>query len=313
MYRTMRTIERCDTRLREMINRGQLFIFYYSPRGQEAVAAAAGAVLRDDDYLVTTYRGLHDQIAKGVPLPGLVSEMLGKADGVCGGRGGPMHITDPSSGLMVTTGIVGGGLPIANGLALASKLNGDGRVTICSFGDGATNIGAFHEALNLAAVWDLPTVFLCQNNEYGEFTPRRDSQRIERIADRAAAYGMPGVDVDGNDPDATFRVIAEAVETARTGGGPTLVEAHTYRFMGHFYGDPMAYMDPDELARATAADPVPAYRARLLAEQVESEGDLAALEQAVDDAVGAAIGAAVDAAAPAPETVEEFVYAVGRA
>jgi len=311
IYRTMVTAHGCDERFREMINRGEIFIFYYSPRGQEAIPAAVCAALRPDDRVVTTYRGLHDQIAKGVPLGPLVAEFLGRAGGTDGGKGGPMHITDPDVGLMVTTGIVGGGLPIANGLALAAKLRGEDRVTVCFFGDGATNIGGFHEALNLAAVWDLPVVFVCQNNEFGEFTPRHESQRIERVAQRADAYGMPGVTVDGNDPLATYAAARDAIARARGGDGPMLVECSTYRFMGHFYGDPMGYMDPDQLAAGVAADPVAGYRQRLVDDGTATEAELANLEAEVAGAVDAAFEFAKASPPPDADTLLTDVYAQG--
>src|SRR5258708_7475922 len=166
MFETMTKIKRCDERFRSMLTSGQIVITYYSPRGQEVIPSAFSALLRLDDYMVTTYRGLHDHIGKGVNLRELWAEFLGRREGTCKGKGGPMHITDPKSGLMVTTGVVGGGLPIANGFGLAAKLNGTDQVTVVNFGDGASNIGAFHEAMNLAAVWELPVVFVCQNNGY---------------------------------------------------------------------------------------------------------------------------------------------------
>jgi pyruvate dehydrogenase E1 component alpha subunit len=309
MFRTVTRIHACDERLRGLLNQGKIFIFYYSPRGQEIIPAAVSACLEPDDYVVTTYRGLHDEIAKGVPLRPLMAEILGRSGGTCRGKGGPMHISDPASGVMVTTGIVGGGIPIANGLALASKLKGDGRVTVVYFGDGAANIGAFHEALNMAAVWALPVVFVCQNNRYGEFTPLSETQRVEQLSSRAAGYGMPGVTVDGNDPLAMYEAARSAVERARAGDGPTLVEAMTYRFMGHFYGDQMPYMDQAEYQAALAADPLPRFRTLLLDAGHAREGDLAAIEREAaaeaDDALEFAF------ASPAPEPVELFedVYA----
>jgi len=254
MFKTVSRINACDERLRGLLNQGKIFIFYYSPRGQEIIPAAVSACLGSDDYVVTTYRGLHDEIAKGAPLRPLMAEILGRSGGSCRGKGGPMHISDPRSGVMVTTGIVGGGIPIANGLALASKMKADGRVTVVYFGDGAANIGGFHEALNLAAVWGLPVVFVCQNNRYGEFTPQHETQRVEQLSSRAAGYGIPGVTVDGNDPVLMYEAAQEAVARARAGDGPTLIEALTYRFMGHFYGDQMPYMDQTEYQAALGVD-----------------------------------------------------------
>ena len=220
-----------------------------------------------------------------------------------------MHITHPASGLMVTTGIVGGGIPIANGLALATQLRGEDRVTVCNFGDGASNIGAFHEALNLAAVWHLPVIFLCQNNGYAEHTAQSDSTPVERIAQRAEAYAMAGVTVDGNDPIAMYAAVAAAVERAREGGGPTLLEATTFRFMGHFVGDDSSYIDGDELAAAMAADPVPAFRARLVADNHASEADLVAIEKRIAIEVAAAAEFALSSPFPDVSELRVDVYA----
>jgi pyruvate dehydrogenase E1 component alpha subunit len=301
IYRRMMLVHRSDAKFRALITSGELQIIYYSPRGQEMVAAAMMAALRPDDYLVTIYRGLHDHLAKGVPSRQLFAEFAGKATGTCKGKGGPMHITHPETGVMVTTGIVGSGLPIANGLALASQLDGDGRVTVCCFGDGATNIGAFHEALNLAAVWNLPVVFLCQNNLYGEHTAYALSTGAREIVDRALGYGMRGVQVNGNDAFAMYAAAKEAVERARAGEGPTLLEAKTFRFEGHVLGDNSHYIPKEEMAAAKALDPVPAYRKRLLELQVSSE-----LLDAIDAEVDAEVAdaAAFALASPYPDTSE---------
>ena len=219
IFRRTTRINRADEKFRSLIHGGQLQIVYYSPRGQEVVAAAMMAALRQDDYLVTIYRGMHDQIAKGVPLDLLFAEYAGKATGACKGKGGPMHITHPETGVMVTTGIVGSSLPIANGLGLASQLSGDNRVTVATFGDGASNIGAFHEALNLAQIWKLPVIFLCQNNLYGEHTAQADSTSAKEIVDRAFAYGMKGVQVNGNNAVEMYTAAKAAVDRARAGDG----------------------------------------------------------------------------------------------
>ncbi|MGH6632115.1 MAG: thiamine pyrophosphate-dependent dehydrogenase E1 component subunit alpha, partial [Sphingopyxis sp.] len=233
--RTMR-VARADEKFRSLLMTGKLAVIYYTVRGQELVSAAAMAALNQDDYLVTTYRGQHDQIAKGVPLNPLFAEIAGKVGGTCRGKGGSMHITHPETGVMVTTGVVGSGLPIANGLALASQNRGDGKVTMVCFGDGATNIGAFHEAMNMAQLWKLPVIFLCQNNRYGEHTAFADHTKVDSIVTRANAYGMAGAHVDGNDAIAMYNTTKAAVERARAGEGPTLIEAMCYRMMGHFFG-----------------------------------------------------------------------------
>jgi acetoin:2,6-dichlorophenolindophenol oxidoreductase subunit alpha len=279
MYRTMVMTATCDDALRSAISAGTVTMAYYSPRGQEAVPAGFGAALRADDYLVTTYRGLHDHLAKGVPLRPLLAEMLGRAEGTGKGKGGPMHVVWPEAGLMLTTGVVGSGLPIACGLAWSSQRDGSHRVTLASFGDGATNIGAFHEACNLAAVWRLPVIFLCQNNRYGEHTAFADHQRTTRVSDRAAAYAMPGLTVDGNDPEAVHAAVTEAADRARAGEGPTLIEAVTYRLYGHVFGDRMAYVPPDELEAAWRQEPVGRYRRRLVEAGLLSDEAATAIEQ----------------------------------
>lgn len=279
MYRTMVLIAACDDALRSAISAGTITMAYYSPRGQEAVAAGFAAALHRDDYLVTTYRGLHDHIAKGVPLRPLLAEMLGRAAGTGKGKGGPMHVVWPETGLMLTTGVVGSGLPIAAGLAWASQRQGRSRVTVASFGDGATNIGAFHEALNLASVWRLPVVFLCQNNGYGEHTAFAEHQRTEHVADRATAYAMPGVTVDGNDPLAVRAAVSDAVVRARSGEGPSLVEAVTYRLYGHVFGDRMSYVPAGELDAAWEAEPVGRFRRLLLERAVVNEEEATDIER----------------------------------
>jgi TPP-dependent pyruvate/acetoin dehydrogenase alpha subunit len=309
MYELQTTIKQCDERFRSMLMGGQIQLIYYSPRGQECISAGYAVHLRPDDYVVATYRGLHDHIAKGVPLRELWAEFLGKAAGTCKGKGGPMHITHPASGLMVTTGIVGAGIPVANGLALAAQLDGLDRVTVVNFGDGASNIGAFHEGLNLAAVWKLPVVFVCQNNQYGEHTPLRMATAVERIAQRGAAYDMPALTVDGNDPIAMWKAAGEAVQRARAGEGPTLIEAVTYRFWGHLLGDAMEYMPKEERQAAMDADPVPRYRQWLLDHGHATEDELAAVDARAAAAIEDAVQYALDASPPELSELTTDVYA----
>ncbi len=261
-------IRTCDERLRRGLSAGEFACTYWPATGQEAIAAALGTVLRADDQLVTTYRGLHDQMAKGVPLGPLVAEILTRSTGVNGGKGGGMHISHPPSGLVLSTGIVGSGIPIAVGVGLAARLRGRDQVTVASFGDGATGTGSFHEAVNLAALWDLPVVFVCQDNRYAEMTPTKEAQPVSHLSDRAVGYGIPGVRVDGNDPDAVHRVLETAVARARGGSGPTLLECTTFRLWGHYFGDPMRYIPSDELDAARQAEPIARYRDMLVADGV---------------------------------------------
>jgi pyruvate dehydrogenase E1 component alpha subunit len=309
LYTAAVRIKTSDERYRALMQSGAIGGMYYSPRGQEFAAVSVAAHLRPDDQVVTTYRGLHDQIAKGVPLRDLWAEFLGRAAGTCGGKGGPMHVTAPDHGLMLTTGVVGSGLPIANGLALAAQLQARDRVVVVNFGDGASNIGAFHESLNLASLWKLPVVFVCQNNLYAEYTPLRGGTTVERIADRAASYSMPGVTADGNDPVELWTAAGEAVRRARRGEGPTLLEALTYRFCGHVMGDQQVYIPADELADAIAADPVLRFRERLLTEGVLTEEELAGIEKAAADEVADAAEYALASAAPEVSALTADVYA----
>jgi pyruvate dehydrogenase E1 component alpha subunit len=302
IYRRAKLIFHADEKFRAMITGGQLQIIYYSPRGQEILSAALMTALNQDDYLVTTYRGLHDQLAKGIPPKVLWAEFCGKKTGTCKGKGGPMHITHPATGVMVTTGIVGSGLPIANGLALASQLEGDNKVTVVCFGDAATNIGAFHEALNMAQIWKLPVVFVCQNNLYGEHTPQAMSTGAAELIDRAPAYGIRAVQVNGNDALAMHRAAREAVAYARDGHGPTFIEAKTFRFLGHLLGDDSHYIPAAEMEAAKAADPIPAYRRTLLERQF-SEAELDAIDTALIAEVAAAAQFALDSVYPEPDEI----------
>ncbi|KAE8761353.1 thiamine pyrophosphate-dependent dehydrogenase E1 component subunit alpha [Paraburkholderia madseniana] len=298
IYRRMTLIKQNDERFRAVIKSGKLVMPYYSPRGQEAIPSAVSVCLSNDDYICTIYRGVHDMIAKGVPLKDLWAELGGRVTGTCKGKGGPMHVTHPASGVMVTTGIVGSSMPIANGLALAAQIRGEPRVAVAYFGDGAANIGAFHESLNMASVWKLPVVFVCQNNGYAEHTKYAYGTSVPNIAQRAAAYQMPGITVDGNDPIAMHRVAREAIERARDGGGPTLIEANTFRFHGHVFGDPDAYMDEHEKAAWVAKDPVPLFRAWLIAAKHATEAQLAEMEAAHNAEIDAAVEFALTSAYP---------------
>lgn len=279
IYRRAHLIKTADDRFIELIKAGKIASPYYSTRGQELIPAAISVNLTSADYVITTYRGIHDQLAKGIPLRPFVAEFMGRATGTCKGKGGPMHITHLASGLPVTTGVVGSGLPIANGLAWAAQLNKTGQVTVCNFGDGATNIGAFHEALNLASVWKLPVVFVCQNNGYAEHTKYDYGTGARAIVDRAIGYGMHGIQCNGNDALEMYAAAREAIERARAGEGPTLLEARTFRFRGHLLGDDSHYIGKEEMAAAVAADPMPRLRAWLIEQGQADEASIAAIEK----------------------------------
>ncbi len=311
IYRRMTLIKQNDERFLSVIKSGKLVTTYYSPRGQEAIPSAVSACLGSEDYICTIYRGIHDMLAKGVPVNLLWAEVAGKVTGTCKGKGGPMHITHPKSGVMLTTGIVGSSLPIANGLALAAQIRGEKRVTVAYFGDGASNIGAFHEALNMAAIWKLPAVFVCQNNGYGEHTRYAAATSAANVSDRSVSYQMPGVTVDGNNPLEVYAAAKVAIDRARAGGGPTLLEAKTFRFNGHVLGDADAYMSKSEKAAAIANDPVPKYRAWLIEKRVATEASLAALEAKIAAEIEAAVEFALTSANPDLAELKRDVFAAG--
>lgn len=302
IYRRMSRIKQNDERIRAAMRIGRLVMPYYSARGQECIPAAVSVCLDATDTICTTYRGIHDSIAKGVPIKALWAELSGRATGTCKGKGGPMHITHPPSGVMVTTGIVGSSMPIANGLALASQVRGDKRVSVAYFGDGATNIGAFHESLNLASVWKLPVVFVCQNNQYAEHTKYAVCTSAANVVDRAASYSIPGRKVDGNEPLEVYAAAREAIDRARRGDGPTLIEAVTFRFHGHTMGDDDSYMDEGEKVAWMAKDPVPRYRAWLIAHSHVTETQLAEMEAGIEREIDDAFSFAMES--PYPDLIE---------
>ncbi|HEX9343227.1 MAG TPA: thiamine pyrophosphate-dependent dehydrogenase E1 component subunit alpha [Actinomycetota bacterium] len=279
--------------------------------GQEAIAAAFGVAMRPDDWTFCTYRGHAHTLARGASMEAAMAELLGRATGLLGGKGGSMHLGSAEHSAMGSYAIVGAHLPVANGAAWSAQYRGSGQVAVCFFGDGATNIGAFHEALNLAATWKLPVVFCCENNLYMEYTPIASVTAVPRpAADRAAAYGLEAVAGDGNDADVMYRMAVAALRKARDGGGPSLIEAATYRKGGHSRADPANYRPDDEVAAWMARDPLALYRQRLLDLGVE-EAELAAIERAALAAVDAATEAAKAAPEPSPETLETDLWSDG--
>lgn len=302
LYATMSLIAACDDRLRLAISRGEFAAVAFPVRGHEAIGAGLGLALRHEDRLICYYRGTHNLIGKGVPLQEIIGEIAGRTIGASRGKGGTMHTTCPEHGVMLNTGCVGAGVPVAVGVALAAMQQESGRVVAVSFGDGATNTGAFHEAMNLASTWQLPIVFVCENNQYAESTPTVETMHIARIAERALAYAMPGCTIDGNDPDVVYQTISEAAEKARAGGGPTLVECVTFRLKGHYVGDTHRYMPPGVLEAAEANDPIPRYRKRLITAGISSEEQLAAVDRHSSELVEAAMREV--ATSPLPESDE---------
>lgn len=308
IYKKAALLKANDERARKVILSGQIAMVYYSYRGQEIIPSVMGNVLRDDDTICTIYRGIHDMLGKGFPLRPLWAELAGRSTGSCKGKGGPMHLTYPPKGIMVTTGIVGSSAPIANGLAWAAQLDKSDRVSVCTFGDGASNIGAVHEAMNLASVWKLPTIFVCQNNLFAEHTTFEKMTGGQNVASRAEGYGMPGVRVDGNDPEAMYSAFAEAVARARAGEGPTLLECMTFRFFGHNFGDDDSYIPPAQKAAAMEADPVPRLRARLIADRLATEEELAAIEADIEAQIDDAVEFALASPWPEPDDLRFDVF-----
>jgi len=276
--------------------------------GQEAVAVGACAPLRNTDAMLCTYRGHGAVLAMGAPLDRTFAEILGKAEGLCSGKGGSMHLTDVKVGAYGSFAIVGVHLPIATGFGLAARYAGTDDVSLCFFGDGSVNIGAFHEAMNLAAVWKLPTIFVCENNLYGEYSPVARTTPLEELVRRADAYAMPGVRVDGNDVRAVRATVSEAVDRARAGDGPTFIEALTYRHKGHSRTDPGTYRPQEEVDAWLARDPIPAFERVLVAEGVPVERVEAAREAATA-AVGEHLERALAWPDPAPAARFDHVYA----
>jgi len=277
--------------------------------GQEAIPVGVCSVLREDDYITSTHRGHGDIIAKGARVDRMMAELLGKKTGYCKGKGGSMHVADLDLGILGANGIVGAGLPIANGAALAFKMAGTDQVCVSFFGDGASNTGSFHEALNLASVWKLPVIFVCQNNQYAFSTPQRTHQNICDIAVRGTGYGIPGLCIDGNDVLAVYEAATGAVETARKGEGPTLLECKTYRWTGHFVGDSgTTYRTKEEVEDWKKRDPIKLYREKLVAMGTCGVDELEKINQRVKKEIEEAVVFAQNSPDPKPEDALEDVY-----
>jgi len=277
--------------------------------GQEAAAVGACLALRPDDYILSTHRGHGHCIGKGADVKLMMAEFMGKATGYCRGRGGSMHIADVARGNLGANGVVGGGLPIAAGVGLGLRLMGSDRVCLVFFGDGAANEGAFHESINLASIWRLPVVYFCENNQYGLSMPFRRGCNIDCISQRAAGYGVPGLTLDGNDLVAVHGATRAAVERARRGEGPTLIEAVTYRWRGHSKSDRQRYRGKEEVKEWQTRDPVTRLRARLVEAGYYSDEELARLADHCRREIEEAVAFAEASPEPDPETVLEDVYA----
>jgi TPP-dependent pyruvate/acetoin dehydrogenase alpha subunit len=276
--------------------------------GQEAVAVGACLPLRSDDWVVSTHRGHGHLLAKGGDANRLMAELFGKATGYGGGKGGTQHMADYAVGHLGSNGITGGGIPIGTGAALSAQMRGSGQVVVIFFGDGAANQGTFHESLNLAGLWRLPAVYVCENNLYAMSTPVREACAIENIADRAAAYGMPGAQADGMDVLAVATAVRTAVDRARAGRGPSLIECKTYRFLGHSKSDQRVYRAREEEAAWRERDPIARFRAFLLEHGLATAAEIDAIAREAMDAVDAAVDFARCSSFPGPEALTEGVF-----
>jgi pyruvate dehydrogenase E1 component alpha subunit len=305
MYRTMKLIRRFEERVNELYLQGRVPSTLHLYIGQEAVATGVCSALRHDDWVLSSHRPHGHSLAKGVEPRAILAELLGKATGCCKAKGGSMHVGDISKGVYPAIAIVGGNVPIAAGAGLAAKMLGTGQVAACFFGDGAANEGAFHEGVNIAAIWDLPVVFVCENNLYAASTPFSLAFKVENVADRASAYGIPGVVVDGMDVLAVHRAAQEAVDRARGGGGPTLVECKTYRYCGHSRSDPRTYRTREEEAEWEKEDPIPRLRRYLVGSGLAEEAQL----DEIDVGVEATFDEALEFAEASPEPEVSELYA----
>ncbi len=309
MYRQMWEIRRFDSRALELYREGQMRGTTHPYIGMEAVGVGVCAALRPDDTITSTHRGHGHCIAKGGDMKLMMAELLGKATGYCRGKGGSMHIADVEKGILGANGIVGGGMGIATGSALSSKILGIDRVSICFFGDGALNQGVLHEACNLSAIWKLPVVFVCENNQYAMSARAEHFTSVPDPSIRAVAYGIPGVNVDGMDVVAVHRATTEAVERARAGKGPSFIVATTYRFFGHHVGDPLNYRDKSEVDEWRKKDPIDGLKALLLDRRMLTEDEAEQIEQDVVARVEEAIEFAKASPDPTADTLMEDIYA----
>lgn len=308
-YREMLLIRAFEERLARLYKDGRIRGSLHLCIGQEATAAGGCAALRRDDYLTCTYRGHGQALAKGLSPRAAMAELFGKATGCCRGRGGSMHLTDVSVGLLGENAIVAAGLPIAAGAAFSAQMRGTDQVALAYFGEGATNQGVFHETLNLAAAWQLPVIFFCENNQYAEMTPIAKEVRVDNMSARAIGNGIPAVQVDGNDVEAVCAATRTAVEQARAGGGPTFIEAHTYRTAGHMVGDPEVYRDRAEVEAWRQKDPLDRACQRLMTEFGCTSTEIAAMQQAALAAVDDAEAFAEASPDPDPTTAMDYIYA----
>jgi pyruvate dehydrogenase E1 component alpha subunit len=308
MYEKMQKIRLFEDNAIKLFNQGLVRGPMHVYTGEEAVAVGACTNLNDEDYITSTHRGHGHCIAKGGKVDKMAAELLGRGTGYCKGKGGSMHIADPEIGILGANGIVAGGMGIAAGAGLSAKMRGTDQVAICFFGDGATNEGAFHEALNMAAIWDLPVVFVCENNLYGLTGPADEMLSVKDVAARATSYDIPGVVVDGNDVLDVYEAVGEAVKRARQGGGPSLIEAKTYRLKGHFVGDPCVYRDDEEVEMWRKKEPLKRFKKHLVETEGIDEEVIAEIDKKIEEELKAAVKFAKESPDPEIEVVFEDVF-----
>ena len=283
-YKTMVTIRSFEQMIEKFFLEGEIPGFVHLYIGEEAIATGVMANLRKTDYIQSTHRGHGHTIAKGADLKRMMAELFGKSTGSCKGKGGSMHIADFSVGMLGANGIVGGGFTMATGAALAHKMQKTDGVALTFFGDGASNRGTFHEAANMAAAWNLPVIFVCENNQWASTTPYRTTTSVDDIADRAVAYGMPGVIVDGNDVFSVCEAAKELVERARRGEGPSILECKSYRIKGHFVGDPEKYRTKEEVQKVFGeTDPIPRFESKVLKAKAMTKKELETIRNTVEE------------------------------
>ncbi|MBA7493169.1 Acetoin:2,6-dichlorophenolindophenol oxidoreductase subunit alpha [subsurface metagenome] len=312
MYKTMVTIRTFETREAEIYRQGLQDGFVHLYLGEEAIATGVCAALRPDDFITSTHRGHGHLIAKGGNLRKIMAEIFGRETGYCKAKGGSLHIADFDLGMLGANGIVGAGIPIATGAGLSAKLRGTDQVTVCFFGDGATNQGTFHEGLNMASTWRLPVIYVCENNGYGVSTPISRVTNISDLSVRAKAYGIPGKAIDGNDVIRVYKTAAEAIDRARKGEGPTLIVCKTCRHSGHFEGEIEsfpAYRTEEEIEECKRHDPIPRFRTYLVETEMVPEAELNKIDQEVKAKVEEAVGFAQESPKPKPESATEDLLA----
>lgn len=305
-YERMALIRAFELAVSSLYRDSELPGFVHTSLGQEAVAVGVCGELRGDDYIATTHRGHGHCLAKGAEVTGMMAELFGRATGLCHGKGGSMHVAEPARGILGANAIVGASLPLAVGAGLSSLLLGQDRVSVAFFGEGAANQGGFHEAVNLAAIWDLPVLFVCENNRYAEFTDSSRMARVPGVAPRMAAYGVEAHEVDGNDVQAVAAATAGALEKCRGGAGPILLEAHTYRWQGHYEGDAQPYKPVEEAEAWRLRDPLQRERERLIATGEAVPEDLDGADERAREAVERAVSEARDA--PRPDQQEAYSH-----